>query len=499
MKYIFFPTSDGEFANVADCAKIRALLGADVTIVLCNENVCHCWHNMQRNRGLCFLCKRQIKWFVSHMPSSVKLISIDDYADENVLKRIQTLSFEYNSVDDIKKICFDGVNIGYGCLSSYVTITRNLNPLIDDEFKVYFDSFLRSTCYLTHCQKAILLREKPDHIYLFNGRFSHVRPLVELAKSLDIEFTCTEGTYSYEGKIYQNNFENTMPHSIEVNTKLMENAWKDISVSQSEKEWLGNLFYQSKVNCSFTGDTNYTSGQSLGLLPKGWDNTKKNYVIFNSSEDEFFSIGDEYDKKKVFDSQIDGISYIAEKLQDRDDVHVYLRIHPNLKDIKYKYHTDLLKLGEKYRNLTVIPGDSPISSYSLINVSDRIVVFGSTIGAESAYAGKPVINLAGAPYSGLAITYNPETPEQLFPLLQKEILPNKANRCHLLMFGYYYMYIRRPRTVFFDQDIISKKHFGKLLRYQNHQNIYGSHLLYYVFVILVRRFFAKVSIPFTEA
>ena len=55
----------------------------------------------------------------------------------------------------------------------------------------------------------------------------------------------------------------------------------------------------------------------------------------------------------------------------------------------YKYHTDLLKLGEKYPNMTVIPGGSSLSTYALIDRADVVVVWGSTTGAEAVYHGKP--------------------------------------------------------------------------------------------------------------
>lgn len=498
MKKLFFSTQGTVFANIADLAKENALLGCEVLIVKCNESICHCWGNMECNKGICSLCKMQVDRFVKQMPPSVRIINIDDYSKDTKEEEILSLTFDYESVEDIKNIEYDGVNIGYGCLSNYVSFTRNLNPLIDNEFREYFDSFLRKTCYLVYCQKEILQRESPDHIYFFNGRFNNVRPLVELAKSMNLEYTCTEGTYFFEGKVFQNNFENSMPHSIEYNTRLMENAWNDISVSQSEKEWLGNRFFKSKIDGNFTGDTNYTAGQALGQLPEGWDTSKKNYVIFNSSEDEFFSIGDEYDKKKVFNTQVEGISFIAESLQNRDDVHLYLRIHPNLKNIKYRYHLDLLELGTKYKNLTVIPGNSPISSYSLIGVADRIIVFGSTIGAESSYFGKAVINLAGAPYSGLDITYTPKTPEELLPLLQAEILENNANKKHLLMFGYYYMYTKRPRTVFFSHDLKPIKFLAKKVFVLESDKLFGSNILFLMYQKLVKTLGSKKNIPIKE-
>ena len=76
------------------------------------------------------------------------------------------------------------------------------------------------------------------------------------------------------------------------------------------------------------------------------------------------------------------------------------------------YHTDLLKLGEKYPNMTVIPGGSSLSTYALIDRADVVVVWGSTTGAEAVYHGKPVILLGGAVYRELGITYYPENEDE---------------------------------------------------------------------------------------
>ena len=102
----------------------------------------------------------------------------------------------------------------------------------------------------------------------------------------------------------------------------------------------------------------------------------------------------------------------------------------------YKYHTDLLKLGEKYPNMTVIPGGSSLSTYALIDRADVVVVWGSTTGAEAVYHGKPVILLGGAVYRELGITYNPENEEELHRLLLQSVLPPK-DRTNAIKMGFY--------------------------------------------------------------
>ena len=118
-----------------------------------------------------------------------------------------------------------------------------------------------------------------------------------------------------------------------------------------------------------------------------------------------------------------------------ENAHVYLRIHPNLKGLQASYHTDLYKLQNS--RLTVIPPESPISSYALMDMADKVLVMGSTMGAESCFWGKPVINLHKSEYYYLNVGYNPQTREELVQMLGEDLTPKPKDGA--LKYGYYYM------------------------------------------------------------
>ena len=253
--------------------------------------------------------------------------------------------------------------------------------------------------------------------------------------------------------------------------------WKDEYIPQVEKERIGRRFFESKYTHAFGGDKDYTAKQIAAKLPENWDNTKKNYVIFNSSEDEFTAIGGEYEERKVFNSQYDGVAYIASLLKNRKDVNIYLRIHPNLAKIKYKYHTDLLSLGEKYDNLFVIPGDSDVSSYALMREAYRVITFGSTTGIEATYMGKTVIALCINWFSGLDISYNPTTVEEAEQLILAENLSPKP-QTEAIKFGYFIMNLNLPSFSFFDYNISDFRFLGRTLRRYKLAKYFGSTTLY---------------------
>ncbi|MDR0330932.1 MAG: hypothetical protein LBH93_04395, partial [Chitinispirillales bacterium] len=136
-----------------------------------------------------------------------------------------------------------------------------------------------------------------------------------------------------------------------------------------------------------------------------------------------------------------GIAEILEYFKNDTRFHFYLRIHPNLNGIKYRYHTSLLDIGNLYTNVTVIKADDEISSYSLLESVEKVLVFGSTLGVEAAYWGKPVILLCAAFYKYLNICYKPESAEEAFSLIGADELPAK-DRADALKYGFYCMYDR---------------------------------------------------------
>ena len=80
------------------------------------------------------------------------------------------------------------------------------------------------------------------------------------------------------------------------------------------------------------------------MLPDDYNENERNFVIFNSSEDEIVSLGGEWDEDNLFESQVESIRFVLEHLPE--NTHLYLRIHPNLKGLNAEYHTNLYKLKD---------------------------------------------------------------------------------------------------------------------------------------------------------
>ena len=482
---------------MVDEAEISARYGNQVYFLLCNSHFGLCGCNLYGDTFKCYRCTRYVKRLLNKCSPGIKVIEPDQEMMDLISKEVEKCKFEYHSIEEIKSLDYKGAKVGLACLSAYMTTCRNNNPLIDDEFRAYFDRLLRVACNYAEFQCRMIDEIKPDRIQIFNGRFMENRPATDFALQRHILLRSCEHWCVFPHCSQKRHYYNALPHNIANNAKMINQLWNDDTIPLEEKERIGRNFYERKYNHTYYGDKDYSSSQVAEKMPDNWDASKKNYVIFNSSEDEFTCIGDEYDKAKVFPSQYEGILYIANLLKDRQDIRLYLRIHPNLKNIKYKYHTDLLGLGERYDNLFVIRGDSDVSTYALMRAADKVITFGSTTGVEASYMRKPVIALCRSWYSGIDVCYEPTSVEEMMELLMDENLKAKPE-VETLKYGYFLVSPHLPGYSFFDYNWRDFKFLGKSVRQYNLAKYFGSRKLYAITGMIIGHFCRRYKLPLKE-
>ncbi|BDU70463.1 hypothetical protein GETHOR_25640 [Geothrix oryzae] len=389
-----------------------------VVFVTCTGQLRPCDINYENSWIKCQECilSRNIVLKQINQPRFI-LKNIGNYIDSKLLSRGRSLRFDYDSIEDVKKIEYRGINLGLGVVSTYVSKTRNLDPDLNRTTRNFIDQLLQSSAILTESTSRMLEVEEPDRVCLVNGRFHGYRPFMEVGLNRQVETIVLENTLSTSlESMHVVRFENSLPHDIDNASRLIDLNWETY-LDQGNREEVASVFYERRRNAEFASDRVYVAHQDPNLLPEDFDPARRNFVIFNSSEDEFFSIGDSFDKYKIFDNQIEGILYLIRQTLHDPSIHYYLRIHPNLINIKYKYHTKLNTMFDVFPNITVIPASSPISTYKLIDSCEKIIVFGSTVGIEGSYWQKPVILLGGAFYIHLNAVYCPKNFNELNTLL----------------------------------------------------------------------------------
>lgn len=411
--------SEGFSVHVAYCAGV--------------QDACYC--NPEGNPGICAVCRFCSRKLYAPLRGRIHLHPMGRKASGEVA----CVNYQYSGNEDIKKIEHKGVFVGYGVLSSYVSLTRDAAPVPTETFRDYFDAQLNMACSYVDACLSLVSDISPNFISVFNGRQMEGRAFVDLAKTRGIRFRCLElipNQKTSDGFALVS-FDNTLPHDIRRNEELMEKVWQAGAEPEEAKIRIGKSFFEKRalgIKLNWF-DPSFVGLQKSGALPDGFDPTKKNIAIFNSSEDEFVSVGQEYDGYRVFATQLDGVRFILTHASD-PECHFWLRVHPNLKGLKFHFHTDIYGLERDFKNVTVIPPESPVSSYALIQAAEKVVVFGSTMGIEAAYRNKPVVLLAGSYYYHLGVAYTPKTPDEALRMICSS-LPPLQNPLACVKFGYY--------------------------------------------------------------
>jgi hypothetical protein len=271
---------------------------------------------------------------------------------------------------------------------------------------VLVEKILRSAFSVYFSFKRILKKEKPDVVYIFNGRFANLRVVLRLCQQMGIECRIHErGADKSKYSITSNH----LPHEIEPFVQRVLTKW-DSEQDIIKRDKIARDFYEKRKAGAEQGWFSYVTNQEPNRLPENWDTTKRNIIIFNSSEDEFASIGEDF-HCKPFENQLDAIKFIKQELNTDSSINIYLRMHPNLKDVDNISVSQLYSLSSN--NFFVIEPDSPISTYKLIDACDLVVTFGSTTGAEATYWRKPSLLIGSTFYQSLNIAHQVSTKEEL--------------------------------------------------------------------------------------
>ena len=457
----------------------RLAQGHRVVLLQCDACLLTCSLNNTHNLLGCAVCQQRSR---ARLPAAVSCRTLDRSLFPNHAPVALPAT-----VDALMELTYEDINIGRGVVSSSISILRDyaLDPRGKHRELIELEICNAIGALLNY--RAVLTEVAPTEVVLFNGRHAELWPMLELCKRLDIVFVCHERGGSVN---HYQEFRNSLPHSIAYRKQLLREVWN--ATDPGVRTEAAEGWFQSKRKGSTPDDRSYLDGMTQGQLPAGFDRKKHNIVVFNSSEDEMQAIAEW--QTDLFRHQNDVIRALAGDLGSRPDVHLYVRMHPNLAVVDNQQTRELYALRQD--NLTVLPPRHPVDSYTLCEAADVILTFASTIGVEATYWRTPSVLYGRAFYEGEDAVYEPQSYPELLALLTTPGLPPKP-RENALRYGYFvshfgipYRHARvvDPRTVYLADGSQVKRFtwgaLGNLLRYlpqvpawlRTHRIVTGSRL-----------------------
>lgn len=427
--------------------------GDDVHIIQCSGDLPSCEPNPNHFKFKCTLCKSmrdkglnllQLSRQNRHELALNKFISEMDIPD-------------FSSIEELMTYKYDNVDVGMTVASTLISMVREPNPNLSDYKKFINENILMSLAIYGAIKYHIGVI-KPDVFYLFNGRFATLRPALRAAQDVGVK------TFVHEraGVLQRYSLtENTYPHDLEYQQEQIVIQWND-SRPYSEKEEISKKWFGKQ-----RGGTNlfsHSKSTLKGNLPQEFDLSKRNIAIFISSEDEFQGIPGW--TIQLYNNQVDAIKTIINADID-ENVQFYLRIHPYLKKIKNTQTKELSMLNSP--NLTIIPANSKIDSYELMEACEKVIVFGSTIGVESNYWGTPSILIGRALYEDLGVCYIPKNHPEVVDLINNDL--NPLPKIGSIKFGYWQSVYGEPFIYYHPESARGGKFKGVYLGYKIYDRI----------------------------
>ena len=398
--------------------------GDTVTVLKCDADQECCEANPKHELAHCLRCmgiwQHGQKLLTTHI--NVKNLIFDEFK-KSTLKLAKK---RYSSISELTKQEIEGFDIGWAVYSSLVDRTLEAKPdldlhsgiitsLIKDSYRIYKSA-------IKHLEDGGY-----DRVYIFNGRYAGARPWVRACEKARIPYF-THDRLSTPG--FAIRWDCSIPHNPKgYNRRILEfweNGKNDEFVLSQATE-----FFEERPKGSSTGWVSYIKNQKIDELPEKWDVTKKNIVIFTSTEWEYLGVQD-FLKGSLFPSQEKALLYLIKNAYEKNkNIKFYIRIHPYAATDKVRWWE-----AEVFRNLpncTIIAPESKISSYSLLWACSSAVTYLSTIGVEGTYWGKPTILLGNTPYSGLDAAYEPKSWENAVELILADLPPKP--RINALKYG----------------------------------------------------------------
>ena len=402
--------------------------GDEVVHLRCDAEMPACEINPRHAGGTCRQCMQGCKRGLGLLSSTIPSISFLKLTQAD-RRELAEFPKTFASQEKLASLTIENFDIGAAVLSSIISLERN--PAIDT--RIHHDLIARfvTTSLLVYRSLQNHLDAAPmDRVYVFNGRLAPCRAVLRACQSRGV--TCFTHERGHDLHHYEL-FENTTPLDIAYAEKDIHRYWVGAAADLGKRQAMAEKFYLDRARGMEQSWYSFVSHQKKGLLPVNWDPSRKNLVIFNSSEDEFASIGPEW-RNPIYPTQLQGLAKIIESLKGGNGrFHVYLRIHPNLKKVKNADTEALWSLQADF--LTVIAPEDPTSTYALIQNADKVLTFGSTVGIEAVFWGKPSILAGMSFYRNLGGTYNPRTHDELMDMLAADLPPKSPDAA--LMYGHY--------------------------------------------------------------
>ncbi|MBK9991779.1 MAG: hypothetical protein IPP19_13850 [Verrucomicrobia bacterium] len=421
--------STPHFETDLEIAQRHLELGDQVELVLCDAELPFCQLNPNHELQRCVQCVSRNLQGASQLSAKVPTLGLLTSLQPEDLARLATIPREFADQQALGKYFFDGFDAGMATLSSLIDFTHTL-PVDTKRFATIINRALYASIASFLAFKRILAAVHYDCVYIYNGRWSMMRSAVRACEQLDVHYyTHERGADFRKFAVYRD----ALPHDKLYIREQIGATWAN-AVGHPQTHALAEAFFREQRQRVEKNWFSFTKLQESGRVPMNWDRRARRLVCFTSSEFECAAISDN-GVRKIYPNQAAGIRRIARLLSKlTPDTHIWVRVHPN--DNSPDAVKRWKEASANLPNATFVLPDEKVDSYSMLEGAEKVLTFGSTIGVEATFWGKPTICADYSFYDGMDAQYEVADENELMELLCRSELPPKPVE-NALRYGYY--------------------------------------------------------------
>ncbi|MBV8756660.1 MAG: hypothetical protein JO257_05280 [Deltaproteobacteria bacterium] len=362
--------------------------GNSVDVLRCTGALPACLKNPEHREGWCGLCRSKIERGLATIASP--RLRVFDLAATVPDPRLPA---RFASADELKAFTLDGLELGRGVYSTMCGRAGKDTHFDTVQWAPQIRSELEAAYMVLAGVRAHIAARRPDRIYVFNGRFASTWPAILAAEEAGLPFFTHERGGSTDRYLLR---ERALPHDIALNHAEIEAVW---AAGEPDREAQARTWFEERKAGVERSWESFTKAQSVGKLPDGFDPGAHNIAIFISTLEEYASI--QGWENPLYPDEVVGLARIVDAVRDKP-VRLYVRVHPHMKGIARDTNYQLREYSRLAApNLTMIWPESPVHTYALLEAARVTLTFGSTVGVEACYFGKPSVLAGRALYEQL--------------------------------------------------------------------------------------------------
>lgn len=385
-----------------------------ITIFACNGAVKGCVSNYLCLETVCRHCQRVRNQALKECGIKAEIIFLDSFFDGIKIKKSNKI---YNEIE---------VSVNSTILTFYrrdiESFSRNiLHKMI---YTRLVKALNKHSLFVYSALVNYLKLFNIAKIEFFNGRIIPTRAAMLAARDMHCDFGVLEVT----GR--DRHITVTVNDSVHNINSNQEKLLKFLSQPNINLQ-AGVLFFESRRKGEETDHKSFTVNQEYGQLKR---RVKPMLAIFTSSADELKVAGSQW-FTTASQNPVDFIADLATKVHR--DFDIVVRMHPNQAGDKTGAASEMIKVLSAIGNIELIEPTSRVSSYELLDMAEAVLTFGSTIGLEATYWGKPSILAGRAVWERQNIAYRVDTSDEAAVLLATRPIPR--SRGEAIAVGAYFI------------------------------------------------------------